>query len=269
MSSYEKMCFVIAPIGPPESEIRKVSDKVLKYIIKPAVEECGYTAIRADEIAKPGMINTDMINMIIECPLVIANLSGHNPNVFYELGIRHAIGKPVIQMIHKGELLPFDVSQARTIEYTLEVDGAENARQKITIQIRAIENNSGDFDNPVTTTFEIQSLRNSEDPIAKSNAEILENLGNIQAQLENNQRTNRMLLTLFTAILNGSSNAKTTLDFSQSLSYPATLTSSVLKNFYVKQDLLNNDFLPTMYKILQLYQENIDREEDEKDEPED
>jgi len=53
-----KTCFVIAPTGEPDSETRKRSDQVLKHIIRPAVKSCGYKAIRADEIDKPGMITT-------------------------------------------------------------------------------------------------------------------------------------------------------------------------------------------------------------------
>lgn len=47
-------CFVVSPIGEPESEVRRRSDQLLTYIIKPAARECGLTAIRADEIAEPG-----------------------------------------------------------------------------------------------------------------------------------------------------------------------------------------------------------------------
>ena len=57
----EKTCFVIAPIGEPESNIRKRSDQVLKYIIRPAVESCGYKVVRADEIPEPGIITNQII----------------------------------------------------------------------------------------------------------------------------------------------------------------------------------------------------------------
>jgi len=53
----QKTCFVIAPIGEPGSETRKRSDKLLKYVIAPTVQACGYAdAIRADQIGEPGII---------------------------------------------------------------------------------------------------------------------------------------------------------------------------------------------------------------------
>ena len=102
----EKICFVIAPIGEPGSEIRKRSDQILEHIIRPTVESCGYKAVRADEIAEPGLITNQIIRHVVNDPLVIADLTGQNPNVFYELAIRHYIGKPLIQIINKVEDIP-------------------------------------------------------------------------------------------------------------------------------------------------------------------
>ena len=76
----KKICFVIAPIGEPESDTRKRSDQVLQYIIRPAVESFGYKAVRADKIADPGIITNQIIRHIINDPLVIADLTGQNAN---------------------------------------------------------------------------------------------------------------------------------------------------------------------------------------------
>jgi hypothetical protein len=99
----DKTCFVIAPIGEPASEIRKRSDQVFTYVITPAVQECGYTALRADQISEPGLIDSQVIERIVNDPLVIADLTGHNPNVFYELALKYASvqdpnGSPSSQM---------------------------------------------------------------------------------------------------------------------------------------------------------------------------
>src|SRR5262245_41219233 len=106
-SHKEKVCFVICPIGKEGSDIRKRSDKVFKYIITTAVTNCGYEPLRADKIAETGMITTHVINQLIEAPLVVADLTGWNANVFYELAIRHVVRKPFVQLIQKGETLPF------------------------------------------------------------------------------------------------------------------------------------------------------------------
>lgn len=65
----KKNCFVISPIGDPGTEVRKRSDNVLDYIIRPAVEPLGYEALRSDKISEPGLITTQVIRQIIEAPL--------------------------------------------------------------------------------------------------------------------------------------------------------------------------------------------------------
>lgn len=110
----QKTCFVVAPIGKEGSPIRKRSDKVLR-ILQEALSPYGYEPVRSDQIAKPGMISHTMIQLLAEAPLVVADLTGANPNVYYELAIRHAVKKPIIQLIAKGEKLPFDVGDMRTI----------------------------------------------------------------------------------------------------------------------------------------------------------
>lgn len=99
--SEKKICFVIAPIGEEGSETRKRSDQILKYIIAPAATECGYEPKRADSFATPGIITKQIIEQLIDAPLVIADLTDYNPNVFYELAVRHAVRKPVVQLIDR------------------------------------------------------------------------------------------------------------------------------------------------------------------------
>ena len=89
-------CFVISPIDPRESPIRARADRMLKYVIEPAARECGYDPLRFDRISEPGMITRQVITQVIDAPMVVTDLTGHNPNVSYELAIRHAVGKPVV-----------------------------------------------------------------------------------------------------------------------------------------------------------------------------
>ena len=76
----DKDCFVIAPIGEPESDIRKRSDQILKHVISPALKECGYKATRADQISEPGMITSQVIQHIVDDPLVVADSQFHQSN---------------------------------------------------------------------------------------------------------------------------------------------------------------------------------------------
>ncbi len=126
----ESIAFVISPIGAPNSPERKRADQILNHVIDPIVSEFGYKTDRSDKIDKPGIITSQIINHIINDSLVVADLTGHNPNVFYELAVRHAIKKPVIQMIKKGERMPFDVRQARTIEIDhQDLDSVDEAKK--------------------------------------------------------------------------------------------------------------------------------------------
>jgi hypothetical protein len=83
--SATRSCFVICPIGEDDSEVRKHSDNVLQYVIGPAVAELHYHPIRADLVAKPGEISLDIMTHLLNDDLVIADLTGRNANVFYEL----------------------------------------------------------------------------------------------------------------------------------------------------------------------------------------
>ena len=136
----EKDCFVIAPLGEADSDTRKRSDQVLKHVIVPALKDCGYKATRADQISEPGMITSQIIQHIVDDPLVVADLTDRNPNVFYELAIRHAIRKPLVQLIKKGEQIPFDVAGTRTIHVDHhDLDSVEEAKREIVAQIRSLE----------------------------------------------------------------------------------------------------------------------------------
>ena len=114
--------------------------------------------VRADAIGKPGMITAQIIEHITLAPLVIADLSFHNPNVFYELALRHAVRKPIVQLIRAADKLPFDISQFRTIVidttdiYTL-VPQLDTYRAEIASQIRRTLAESDQTENPLSMFY--------------------------------------------------------------------------------------------------------------------
>lgn len=170
----DKVCFVISPIGEAESETRKRSDQVLKHVIRPAVQQCGYKAVRADEIDKPGLITSQVIQHIVNDDLVIADLTERNPNVFYELAIRHSIRKPLVQIIKKGEQIPFDIAGTRTIYVDhKDLDSVDNAKNEIIEQIRALEKDPTEIETPISVSLDLQLLRQSENPEERSLADLL------------------------------------------------------------------------------------------------
>lgn len=155
-AEFEKTCFYITPIGDDGSEARKHSDLFLGSIVEPAMEQFGFQVVRADAIDKPGTITRQIIDYILRSRLVIADLSFHNPNVFYELALRHAVKLPVVQLIRQSDRLPFDLNQMRTIRidtsdiYSL-VPRIEAYRAEIASQVRRVLDDASAADNPIST----------------------------------------------------------------------------------------------------------------------
>lgn len=179
-----KECFVVSPIGEAGSSIRERSDKLLRYVIYPAVEPHGYEPIRADDIAEPGIITSQVIEKVVESPLVIADLSGSNANVFYELAVRHAIQEPIIQLISSDEDIPFDVAGTRTIQINLsDIESVENAKAEIGSQIENLEANDRSVETPISIALNLRNLRQSEDPEERSMAEIMEGISELRTNL--------------------------------------------------------------------------------------
>lgn len=111
-----KKCFLISPIGDDGSDIRVEADALL-WIAQNALAKYGFEVLRVDQIARSTLITNEIIQLIQETELCLIVLTNENPNVFYEAGRRHETGKPFIQLIRKGERLPFDVAGIRTIIY--------------------------------------------------------------------------------------------------------------------------------------------------------
>ncbi len=131
-----KKVFIACPIGADDSPERARSDKLLKFVINPVVEELlGVTPedsiVRADKIGEPGRITTQILRGIVESDVVIADLTGTNPNVMYEVGIRQAILKPLVLMTEKGQKLPFDLNDLRTVFYQLDLDHFQSAQAEL------------------------------------------------------------------------------------------------------------------------------------------
>jgi len=157
-SDWSKICFYITPIGADGSAERQHSDLFLNYIVEPAISELQLTIVRADQIGKPGMIGAQVVEHVLRSRLVIADLSFHNPNVFYELCLRHASGLPIVQIIRHRDSIPFDLQQFRTIQvdttdiYSL-VPKLEVYKSEIALQARRALEDAEAVDNPITLYF--------------------------------------------------------------------------------------------------------------------
>ncbi|HYK02303.1 MAG TPA: hypothetical protein VE974_11140 [Thermoanaerobaculia bacterium] len=151
----EVSCFVIGPIGdkdaPPDSEARLAYEdaiQVLEEVIQPACRAFGIEPVRADQVSRTGEIPEQIFRALRDSHLVIADLTGGNPNVMYELGLRHTTGKLTIQLGERGRL-PFDVAAIRTILFRRTEAGLVEARRRLTSAIADALDSGGD---PVAAT---------------------------------------------------------------------------------------------------------------------
>lgn len=137
----EKMrkCFVVSPIGQEGSEVRKRADQIFKYIISPVCEEAGFEPIRVDKLNQADSITQTIIDHLINSELVIADITGHNPNAFYEMGYRASTGKPIIHLKEKNENIPFDIAGIRAFDYDLsDLDSVEEIKSRLVKTISAL-----------------------------------------------------------------------------------------------------------------------------------
>jgi len=149
-----KKCFIITPIGNENSDTFRKAKGVIDSVIKPVLAECGFDDIKpAYEINVSGMINTQIINRIIEDDLVIANLTDNNPNVMYELCLRHVAAGPIIHICEEGTELPFDIKDSRTIFYKNDMLGVEELKDKVNSFLQEIVYEKEYIDNPIYVAY--------------------------------------------------------------------------------------------------------------------
>jgi len=124
------LCFVLMPFGKKVDDSgRSIDfDRVYEEIIRPACQDAELEPIRADEETDGGFIHKPMFERLMLCDYAVADLTTANPNVFYELGIRHGI-RPhtTVVVFGKGMRLPFDVAPLRGLPYALNADGKPEA----------------------------------------------------------------------------------------------------------------------------------------------
>ena len=197
-----KTCFVVSPIGETDSEIRSNADKLFKYIISPVCESCGFEPVRVDQINDSDSITQTIIDKLLSSELVIADISGHNPNVFFEMGYRKCTDKPIIHLKKKGETIPFDVNTVRTFEYDLtDLDNVEETKKRLeqTIGTFSFENKTNAlgqdkennkqlfFQSILTMLYQIQdSITELKEQINKKDTETIQAI--MQTSLNNAQK---------------------------------------------------------------------------------
>jgi len=138
------LCFVLMPFGKkPDAAGSMIDfDAVYNQLIAPAISGAGLDPLRADEEMAGGIIHKPMFERLILCEYAVADLTTANANVFYELGIRHAVRPYSTPLIFaEGSRLPFDISLLRGLPYKLNADGtpANVEPDKAALKARLIE----------------------------------------------------------------------------------------------------------------------------------
>ena len=147
-------CFVIMPYGGNDEEKRKHFTGVYDIIFAPAAIKAGFEPRRSDISGEPGSITADIITALAKAEMVIADLTDANANVFFELGIRHALKKSgTVHVVDSSHQIPFDVRQYRAIHYTVDLVSIPAAIDAIAAAITKRIESPGKSDNPVHDTL--------------------------------------------------------------------------------------------------------------------
>lgn len=165
----EKICFIVTAIGESGTPTRERADNVYRYLIAPVCEELGYKPVRVDHVNAVDNINETVINYLKTAPMVIADMTEHNPNAFYELGFRQARELPLVPIIKVGERLPFDVITTRTVFYDTDVAKIEDSKENLKSKILSFEN----FEMPESRTERPLTLDDVNDNLTKKLNKIL------------------------------------------------------------------------------------------------
>ena len=144
MTSEEKgTVFVLMPF-------KKSLESVYSSLIKPAFEGAGFQVLRADDISSQRNILQDIVDSIESADLIVADLTDSNQNVYYELGVAHARGKPAFLMVQDIGDVPFDLRSYRIFKYSMNSDALEDAKARLSNDATRISVGEMRFGNPVS-----------------------------------------------------------------------------------------------------------------------
>lgn len=174
-------CFFVTPIGERDSALRGRADAILQHVLRPTTKSF-LDIVRADEVDEPGTITTDIVRRLYEADLVIADLTGHNPNVMYEIGLRHCFNKPIVHLAQDKEKPPFDLAAERIIFFDLhDISSVEEGKRRILSSCKSALD-ARPFRSPVARALELESLfaQTSELPVPR---DLLKKLDDLEASI--------------------------------------------------------------------------------------
>ena len=257
-----KTCFVIGPIGDEGSEVRTKADWLLQGIVKPVLEAdpFDYIVKRSDDISEPGLITDQVISCVMDDDLVIADLTGHNPNAFYELAIRHMAEGKTIHMVEEGEGLPFDIKDYRTIIYkTAHPSDLVRAKEALAEQVKAVENPDYKAWNPITKARGFQNLSQSADSRDKMLATMVNSVSRLDARLDRLEQS-VAVRTELSPLRGGLQSLSTTYQPSSVSTLPGlSSTTSLLANLLAEDVLHRQRTTPPEKTASELFDTALDK----------
>ncbi|HCR0683652.1 hypothetical protein UXO39_09270 [Enterobacter hormaechei] len=187
----ERSCFVIMPIADMAGYDPRHFDRVYSHLIKPACLASGFQPVRADEVNNSNLIVLDILKRIVESDIAICDLSGRNPNVMYELGLRQAFNKKTVLIKDDRTISPFDVQAFRYCEYdsSLRIDNAFNNIKSLEKAISStFEADSNDV-NSIVQLLSIEPAKVGEKTqLSKQDTLIFETLNQILNKIDQPQK---------------------------------------------------------------------------------
>jgi DNA-binding CsgD family transcriptional regulator len=200
----DNYCLYLGAKGTKDSAEREIADKLYK-VVSYFAKLRGVITIHCDRVAAPGKINDRLMKHIIEDKLVIADLSGNPPHVFYGLALRHSTGKPAIHIIEPRQKIPFDFKTTDPLEFNLRNDKAYiDFRRGLEIQIDAAIKYPQHTISPATTAIHLIALKKLGIPQAVELANFLYN----NADLMQDYKIAKTMLEAVAMISNGKDNTE-------------------------------------------------------------
>jgi tetratricopeptide (TPR) repeat protein len=190
----DKQCFIIMPIKKDATDEYRHYRTLYEEWIKPIPEAKGYGVVRADDIQRSGLITQDVILGLARADVVIADLTDLNPNVFYELGVRHALrGQGTIMLLDETRTqdVPFDISPYRVIKFTSDMYGLSNLRKKLMAYIDGLPDEAtveASRDNPVHDSIPSLPIDILSSSTGSEEGRLREQLANAHRELQKYQR---------------------------------------------------------------------------------
>ena len=185
MSTPRLTAFIIMPFDSEFSD-------VYAGFLNPVLKENGFDVKRADDIESQQNILRDIVEQIDQSDLIVADLTGLNPNVFYELGLAHALRKSVLLITQSIEEVPFDLKSYRLLEYDTHFARIENAKNQLARYLAGFRDNSITFGSPVTDFYPDNAMQSAQGMAVSISAQEIDGRGYLDHLIDINDHYTRM-----------------------------------------------------------------------------